>query len=121
MQGQDRITIRLEPGLVGRMDALLERRPELDSRSHLARLALAEYLDRVEETVPRVAVELPRAYLEFLDRLIKDGYFVDREQAVQHLVVDGLAQDRIKEMLEHRDAMGRAAGRLFPVELEKDD
>lgn len=117
----DRITIRLEQEILARMDAFLERTPKFGSRSHLCRVAVDRFLESVEGFSNRVTAEIPTAYLEFIDALVEKGYFVSREQAVQWLVMEGLKRDRIKEILEHQETMGRAAGKLFPVELKKED
>lgn len=121
MEPNDRITIRLEQDILARMDALLERAPEFGSRSHLCRVALHEFLETGEGSSSRVVVEIPRAYLDFLDTLVEAGYFASREHATQRLIEEGLSKERVKAMLEHREIMGRAAGTLFPVELAKRD
>lgn len=121
MDTNDRITIRLEPELLTRMDALLEDSRAYGSRSQLCRVALDAFLETVEESSNRVAVEIPRAYLDFLDGLVEAGYFVSREEAARRLIEEGLSRDRVREIIEHRELMGRASGTLFPVDLKKDE
>jgi Arc/MetJ-type ribon-helix-helix transcriptional regulator len=121
METSDRITIRLEQEILARMDAFLQRTSRFGSRSHLCRVAVDQFLESVEGFSNRVTVEIPKAYLDFIDALVEKGYFISREQAVQRLVTEGLSKDRIGEILEHHETMGRAAGKIFPVELEKED
>ena len=121
MDANDRITVRLDPELLARMDALLKGSPAYGSRSQLCRVALDAFLEAVEGSSTQVTVEVPRAYLDFLDGLVEAGYFVGREEAARRLIEEGLSKDRVREMIEHQELMGRASGRLFPVELEKDE
>jgi Arc/MetJ-type ribon-helix-helix transcriptional regulator len=121
METSDRITIRLEQEILARMDAFLQRTPRFGSRSHLCRIAVDQFLESMEGFSNKVTAEIPKAYIEFIDTLVRRGYFLSREHAVQRLVEEGLRPDRIKEMLEHQETMGRATGKIFPVELEKGD
>ncbi len=121
MDGSDRITIRLEPEILTRMDTLLAKGSRYGSRSHLCRLAVRRLLETEEGHSNRVTAEIPKAYLEFIDALVEGGYFASREEAVERLVKEGLTDDRVKALLGHQEAMGRAAGKLFPVKLEERD
>lgn len=119
MDSSDRITIRLEPEILARMDALLQRGPEYGSRSQLCRIAVSEFLESAEGFSNKVTVAIPPAYLEFIDSLVDSGYFLHREEGVQRLLADGLTRERVKEILEHQETMGKASGNIFPVELEE--
>ncbi len=121
MDTSDRITIRLEPEILARMDALLRRGPTFGSRSQLCRVAVSQFLEATEGFSNKVSVEIPAAYLEFIDALVESGYFLSREDAVQRLLTEGLTAERVKNILEHQESMGRASGKIFPVELEKRD
>ncbi len=121
MDTSDRITIRLEPDILARMDAHLKRGPEYGSRSQMCRVAVSQFLEAAEGFSNRVTVEIPPVYLEFIDALVENGYFLDREDAAVRILINGLSKERVKEILEHQETMGRAAGKIFPVELEKKD
>lgn len=121
MEGSDRITVRLEPEILARMDALLTKDSRYGSRSHLCRQAVSQLLEAEEGESTRVTAEVPRAYLDFIDALVERGYFVSRAEAVERLVKEGLSDDRLKGLIAHQETMGRAAGKLFPVKLEERD
>lgn len=121
MEGNDRITVRLEPEILARMEALLAKGSRYGSRSHLCRMAVRRLLEAEEGHSTRVTAEVPKAYLEFIDALVKSGYFASREEAVERLVKEGLSDDRVRALLGHQETMGRAAGKLFPVKLEERD
>lgn len=121
MDTSDRITIRLEPEILARMDSLTHRDHRFGSRSQLCRVAVSQYLEAIEGFSNRVTVEVPPAYLEFIDALVENGYFLTREEAVMRILAEGLSKDRVREILEHQETMGRASGKIFPVELEKKD
>lgn len=121
MEGSDRITIRLEPEILARMESFLEGNPRFGSRSHLCRIAVDQFLEAAEGSTTRVTVELPPAYLEFVDALVTAGYFLSREDGIKRLVEEGLSRDRVNQIVEHQEAMGRATGKIFPVRLERRD
>ncbi len=121
MDTSDRITIRLEPEILARMDAYLKEDQSFGSRSHLCRVAVSQFLESAEGFSSKVTVEIPRAYLDFIDALVDTGYFLSRDEAIQRLVKEGLSKERVKGIIEHQETMGRASGKIFPVELEKRD
>ncbi|MFQ5908532.1 MAG: ribbon-helix-helix domain-containing protein [Thermoplasmata archaeon] len=120
METSERITIRLDREILARVDRLLNERPGYASRSQLCRAALRQLLDSLEGRSTRVTAEIPTSYLDFLDALIQSGYFLSREQAAQRLIEEGLSRERVKDILAHQESMGRASGKIFPVELEED-
>ncbi|MFQ5986210.1 MAG: ribbon-helix-helix domain-containing protein [Thermoplasmata archaeon] len=120
MDTSERITIRLDRDILARMDAWLKERPGYASRSQLCRAAVRQLLESLEGRSTRVTAEIPASYLDFLDALIQSGYFLSREQAVRRLIEEGLSRERVKEILAHQESMGRASGKIFPVELEED-
>ena len=120
MDTNERITIRLDREILARMDLLLKERAGYASRSQLCRAALRQMLESLEGRSTRVTAEVPSAYLEFLDALILNGYFLSREQAAERLIEEGLSRERVKEILAHQESMGRASGKIFPVKLEED-
>ncbi len=120
METSERITIRLDGEILARMDALLRNRTGYASRSQLCRAALRQLLESLEGRSTRVTAEIPSSYLDFLDALIHNGYFLSREHAAQRLIEEGLSRERVKDMLAHQESMGRASGKIFPVELEKE-
>ncbi len=121
MDSNDRITIRLDQDILARMDALLEVDSGFGSRSQLCRIAVGRLLESIEGSTTRVTVEIPRAYLDFIDSLVTRGYFLSREEAVQHLVKEGLSEDGVRHIIEHQETMGKASGKMFPVELREQD
>ncbi len=121
MDTSDRITIRLEPEILARMDALLRRGHRFGSRSQMCRVAVSQLLETMEGFSNRVTIEVPPAYLEFIDALVDGGYYLTREDAVTRILAEGLSKEKVRDILEHQESMGRAAGKIFPVELEKKD
>ncbi|MEE9237401.1 MAG: hypothetical protein V3U52_06395 [Thermoplasmata archaeon] len=121
METSDRITIRLEREILSRMDAFLVGSPRFGSRSHLCRIAVRQFLESVEGLSNRVTVEVPRAYIDFMDALVSNGYFLSREEAIQRIVKEGLSEERVKDIIQHQETMGKASGKMFPVELERRD
>lgn len=120
MDTNERITLRLDREILERIDAYLEGPSDYSSRSQLCRVALRRLLEALEGASGRVTAEIPGSYLDFLDALVRSGYFLSREHGVQRLVEEGLSRDRVRKILEHHESMGRASGKIFPVELEKD-
>ncbi len=99
----------------------MEENLEFGSRSQLCRIAVNQFLESMEGFSRKVSVEIPQSYLDFIDSLVSGGYFLSREEAIERLLKEGLSKDKVKEIIEHQATMGKASGKMFPVELEKRD
>lgn len=121
MDRSDRITIRLEQEILARMEDFLRRNPRFRSRSQLCRIAVDEFLESAEGFSQKVTVEIPKAYLDFIDALVEKGYFLNREHGVQRLIEESLDEERVTAIIKHHETMGSASGKIFPVELQKKD
>ncbi len=115
MEENDRITLRLERENLAKIDAFIAANPQFGSRSHLCRIALQSFLEGREESEGGVRLKVPRVLMEYIDSLVDEGYFLDREHAVLRAVESYFSREKLKEINEHRKEIGKATGKIFPV------
>jgi len=89
----ERISLRLEQEDLAVLDRFIEGHPEFSNRSHLARLAIREFIDQREEPkdaptatkLPKetmVTVELPALAYKAIVQSVRAGVFNSTEDAV---------------------------------------
>ncbi len=113
--GPDRITLRVERENLEKMDEFLRDREDISNRSQLCRLALQNYLREAEKAADEVTFKVPTAYLDYIDEMVRLGYFPSREQALLRCVEGYFSRERIEEIDRHIEALGLAAGKSVAV------
>jgi Arc/MetJ-type ribon-helix-helix transcriptional regulator len=115
MDENERITLRLERENLELIDQFLEGNPSYKNRSQLCRDAVQSFIESVTQGGNTVQLRIPRHYLELIDALVADGYFLSREHAIVRCIEEWFDRERVKEIDEHRKEMGKATGRVMPV------
>src|SRR5437870_7322853 len=82
MDENERITLRLEKENLELIDGFLKENTSHGNRSALVRDAVQAYIQTIREGGNTVTIRVPRYYLELVDRLVADGYFLSREHAI---------------------------------------
>ncbi len=121
MDENERITLRLERENLELIDAFLEANPEYRNRSQLCRDAVQSFIESVTQGGNTVQLRVPRRYLELIDHLVADGYFLSREHAVVRAVEEWFEKERVKEIAEHRQEMDKTTGKVMPVSTGEKD
>jgi len=121
METEERITLRLEKENLERIDQFLNENPSFRSRSQLCRDALQSFIEIVTKGGNTVTVRIPRHYLELVDRLVADGYFLSREHAIVRAIEDWFSKDRLKNIEEHRTEIGKMTGKIVSVKMKDKD
>lgn len=122
MDEGERITLRLEKEHLEAIDAFLQSNASYSNRSALARDAIHAFIQQVTQGGNAVTIRVPRRYLEYIDFLVADGLFLNREHAILRCVEEWFGRDRVKEIEEHRKAIDRQTGKLVEVSTgEKDE
>lgn len=107
-----RITLRMEPGHVERMDDFLERSKDFDSRSQLCRVALQNYINIMERKSDEVLVTLPEFYLDLIDKLVEKGCFPSRDAVLAQCLIDYFTEEKINQI-----SKAHKAGKKFIDEV----
>lgn len=115
MDENERITLRLEQKNIERIDRFLASNPLYKNRSQLCRDAVDAFIESETEGGNTVQIRVPRHYLELIDHLVADGYFLSREHAIVRAIEEWFDRERVKEIEEHRKEMGKATGKVMPV------
>ena len=115
MDENERITLRLERDNLELIDRFLGENPAYKNRSQLCRDAVQAFIESVTQGGNTVQLRVPRYYLELIDALVADGYFLSREHAIVRCIEEWLDRDRVKEIGEHRKEIGKATGRVMSV------
>jgi Arc/MetJ-type ribon-helix-helix transcriptional regulator len=122
MDQQDRITLRLERENLDRIDRFLEESKEFSNRSQLCRVAVQAYIEQLSQTSDQVRVRIPRHYLDLIDYLVREGYFLSREHAIVRCVEEFFDRERVREIEDHRREVGKATGKIVSVHVgDKDE
>src|SRR3970040_3065564 len=96
MDENERITLRLEKENRERIDHFLEANPIYKNRSQLCRDAVQSFIESVTMGGNTVQLRVPRRYLELIDHLVADGYFLRRAHAVVRAIEEGFEKERVK-------------------------
>ncbi len=115
MDENERITLRLERENLELIDRFLSENPAYKNRSQLCRDAVQSFIESVTQGGNTVQLRVPRYYLELIDALVADGYFLSREHAIVRCIEEWFDKARVKEIQEHRAEIGKATGRVMPV------
>ena len=102
MDENERITLRLEKENLELIDAFLKGNTAHGNRSQLVREAVQAYIQAIREGGDRISIRVPRYYLDLIDRLVAEGYFLSREHAVVRSVEDWFTRERVKEIQDHK-------------------
>jgi len=98
MDENERITLRLERENLELIDQFLSTNPSYKNRSQLCRDAVQSFIESVTQGGNTVQIRVPRYYLELIDALVADGYFLSREHAIVRCVEEWFDKDRVKEI-----------------------
>ncbi len=116
MDENERITLRLEKENLELIDAFLKAKTGHGNRSQLVREAVQAYIQAIREGGDRITIRVPRYYLDLIDRLVAEGYFLSREHAVVRSVEDWFTRERVKEIQDQGGrGLDRRQGRSHPA------
>lgn len=117
MDQQDRITLRLEKDNLELIDRFLEESREFSNRSQLCRVAVQAYIEQLSGGSNEVHVRIPRHYLDLIDYLVREGYFLNREHAIVRCVEEFFNRERVLEIEAHRHEVDRTTGKIVSVHV----
>ena len=115
MDENERITLRLEKENLELIDGFLNENKSYGNRSQLVREAVQQFIQAVREGGKTVSIRVPKYYLDLIDRLVSDGYFLSREHAIVRSIEEWFTKDRVKEIQDHRQEIDKAAGKVVSV------
>ena len=115
MDENDRITLRLEQKNLELIDEFLESNPTYKNRSQLCRDAVQAFIESVTQGGNTVQIRVPRYYLDLIDHLVANGYFLSREHAIVRAIEEWFDRERVKEITEHRREIDKTTGKVVPV------
>ena len=115
MDENERITLRLEKENLELIDAFLKQNTSHGNRSQLVREAVQAYIQTIRDGGDSITIRIPRYYLDLIDRLVADGYFLSREHAVVRSIEEWFTRERVKEIQEHRQEVDKVTGKVISV------
>ncbi|HYY49152.1 MAG TPA: ribbon-helix-helix domain-containing protein [Thermoplasmata archaeon] len=115
MDENERITLRLEKENLELIDAFLKESTSHANRSQLVRDAVQAYIQTIRTGGDTVTIRIPRYYLELVDRLVADGYFLSREHAIVRSIEEWFTRERVKEIQDHKQEVDKMTGKVVPV------
>ena len=115
MDENERITLRLEKENLELIDAFLKENRSFGSRSQLVRDAVQTFIQGLRGEGDTVSIRVPRYYLELIDRLVADGYFLSREHAIVRSIEEWFTRERVKEIQDHRQEIDKTTGKVVSV------
>jgi Arc/MetJ-type ribon-helix-helix transcriptional regulator len=115
MDENDRITLRLEQKNLELIDEFLASNPNYKNRSQLCRDAVQAFIESVTQGGNTVQIRVPRYYLDLIDHLVANGYFLSREHAIVRAIEEWFDRERVKEITEHRQEIDKTTGKVMPV------
>lgn len=121
MDENERITLRLEKENLELIDHFLAANPNYKNRSQLCRDAVQSFIESVTMGGNTVQLRVPRRYLELIDHLVADGYFLSREHAVVRAIEEWFEKERVKEIDEHRREIDKLTGKVMSVSTGEKD
>jgi Arc/MetJ-type ribon-helix-helix transcriptional regulator len=121
MDENERITLRLEKENLELIDAFLQANASFGNRSKLVREAVQAYIQTIREGGDSVTVRIPRYYLDLIDRLVADGYFLNREHAIVRSIEEWFTRERVKEIRDHKQEVDKMTGKVVSVSTGEKD
>jgi Arc/MetJ-type ribon-helix-helix transcriptional regulator len=115
MDDNERITLRLEKENLELIDSFLKENKSYDSRSQLVRDAVQSFIQSLRGEGNTVSLHVPKYYLELIDRLVADGYFLSREHAIVRSIEEWFTRERVKEIQDHRKEIDKTTGKVVSV------
>jgi Arc/MetJ-type ribon-helix-helix transcriptional regulator len=115
MDENERITLRLEKENLELIDAFLRENTSHGNRSQLVREAVQAYIQTLRTGGDTVTIRIPKYYLDLVDRLVVDGYFLSREHAIVRSIEDWFTRERVKEIQDHKQEVDKALGKVVSV------
>lgn len=115
MDENERITLRLEKENLELIDGFLEENRSYTSRSQLVREAVQSFIQAVRHGGNTITVRIPRYFLELIDHLVADGYFLSREHAIVRAVEGWFSAERVREIQGHRQEINKTTGKAVAV------
>ncbi len=115
MDDNERITLRLEKENLELIDVFLKENKSYDSRSQLVRDAVQSFIQSLRGEGNTVSLHVPKYYLELIDRLVADGYFLSREHAIVRSIEEWFTRERVKEIQDHRKEIDKTTGKVVSV------
>ena len=115
MDENERITLRLEKENLELIDGFLKENKSYDSRSQLVRDAVQSFIQGLRGAGNSVSIQVPKSYLDLIDRLVTDGYFLSREHAIVRSIEEWFTRERVKEIQDHRQEIDKTTGRVVSV------
>jgi Arc/MetJ-type ribon-helix-helix transcriptional regulator len=121
MDENERITLRLEKENLELIDGFLEENKSFTNRSQLVREAVQSFIQSIREGGNTVTVRIPRYYLDLINRLVADGYFLSREHAIVRSIEAWFTRERVKEIKDHRQEIDKTTGKVVSVSTGEKD
>jgi Arc/MetJ-type ribon-helix-helix transcriptional regulator len=121
MDENERITLRLEKENLELIDAFLKESTSHANRSQLVRDAVQAYIQTIREGGNAITIRIPRYYLDLIDRLVADGYFLSREHAIVRSIEEWFTRERVKEISDHRQEVDKVTGKVVPISTGEKD
>ena len=115
MDENERITLRLEKENLELLDGFLKENTSFGNRSQLVREAVQAYIQTIREGGNTITIRVPRYYLDLIDRLVADGYFLSREHAVVRSIEEWFTRERVKEIQDHKQEVDKMTGKVVSV------
>jgi Arc/MetJ-type ribon-helix-helix transcriptional regulator len=115
MDENERITLRLEKENLELIDMFLQESKTYDSRSQLVRDAVQSFIQSLRGEGNTVSIHVPRYYLDLIDRLVADGYFLSREHAIVRSIEEWFTRERVREIHDHRQEIDKTTGKVVSV------
>jgi len=115
MDENERITLRLEKENLELLDGFLKENTSFGNRSQLVREAVQAYIQTIREGGNTITLRVPRYYLDLIDRLVADGYFLSREHAVVRSIEEWFTRERVKEIQDHKQEVDKMTGKVVSV------
>ena len=112
MDENERITLRLEKENLELIDGFLKENKSYDSRSQLVRDAVQSFIQGLRGEGNSVSIHVAKYYLDLIDRLVTDGYFLSREHAIVRSIEEWFTRERVKEIQDHRQETDKTTGRV---------
>ncbi len=121
MDENERITLRLEKENLELLDSFLSENKSYGNRSQLVRDAVQQFIQSVREGGNTVTTRIPKYYLDLIDRLVADGYFLNREHAIVRSIEEWFTRERVKEIRDHRQEIDKTTGKVVSVSTGEKD
>ena len=122
MDENERITLRLEKENLELIDGFLKENTSHGNRSALVREAVQAYIQTIREGGNTITIRVPRYYLDLVDRLVADGYFLSRDHAIVRSIEEWFSRERVKEIQDHKQEVDKAIGKVVSVSTgDKDE